>query len=786
MLFGRRRQLPEHLARRLDAHRQRADVARTRGAEGARDDADALALVVVGAAADAFAYPDETATLARRKLPYELDDVELLVWIALDTDRADPTWRALPRARVAVSALERYAKAHPAFDAAEVAGRLLPWLERCAQARGWGAGDWPPVIARVRRFLPVMATQDVSMLGGKDGWAPVARSLATREFGDFGSGPLLRHLATATAARPAKAWSAAARPLVDGRGADLVRRLLEAALAVEEREIAGPVYPPHWWLVEPSPTVIRGALWCLPLVPADAWQVPLATALLKRAMRSEHIKVANGALYALGELEGDEAVTILGGLVTRVRDRRFLPGIERALDAAAARRGMSRGELRETLVPRFDLADDGTVAAPVGGWRGVIAVTPSSTVTLTWEGADGSPSRGVPAEVREWHAEGLAALKRHQAEIRAELGVQRRRLEDLLAADRRWSLDSWRANYLDHPLVGVLARTLLWRVDGVAVLPREGRLERVDGALVDVDGDATVELWHPIAAPVDEVIAWRARLRELELVQPFKQAFREIYAVAPAERETGTYSNRFAAHIVEYPRLYALAKGRGWGVTALGPYDNGGGRQWRGFEEHGLRVEFWLEPVDDGVSANGLLMALASTDQVRFVSTASDDAVPVGDVPAVVFSEAMRDVDLFVGVTSVAADPSWLDHGPERFHAYWREYAFGELTESAVSRREALAAVLPGLRIADRCTLEDRFLVVRGNLRTYRIHLGSANILMEPDSRYLCIVPARTAAPKVYLPFGDDDRLAVILSKAQMLADDDRIADPSIRAQIAA
>jgi len=145
----------------------------------------------------------------------------------------------------------------------------------------------------------------------------------------------------------------------------------------------------------------------------------------------------------------------------------------------------------------------------------------------------------------------------------------------------------------------------------------------------------------------------------------------------------------------------------------------------------------------------------------------------------------MRDVDLFVGVASVAGDPEWLDRGHERYHAYWRETSFGELAESAVVRRELLRDLLPSLRIAGRCSLDDRSLVVRGNLRTYRIHLGSANVLMEPNDQYLCIVPARgKAATKVFLPFPEDERFNVILSKAFLLAEDDRIKDPTILAQI--
>ena len=71
---------------------------------------------------------------------------------------------------------------------------------------------------------------------------------------------------------------------------------------------------------------------------------------------------------------------------------------------------------------------------------------------------------------------------------------------------------------------------------------------------------------------------------------------------------------------------------------------------------------------------------------------------------------------------------------------------------------------------------------MRGDRFTYRIHLGSANILIEPSGTYLCIVAGGTT-PSLFLPF-EDDRLALILSKAYLLADDARITDPSILRQL--
>ncbi|NOT63942.1 MAG: hypothetical protein HOP19_27325, partial [Acidobacteria bacterium] len=200
-----------------------------------------------------------------------------------------------------------------------------------------------------------------------------------------------------------------------------------------------------------------------------------------------------------------------------------------------------------------------------------------------------------------------------------------------------------------------------------------------------------------------------------------------------------------------------------------------------------------------------------STDQVRFyamdapVNTGhaggggyaatywrSGEAVreplPLDQIPPLIFSEIMRDVDLFVGVASVANDPGWRDAGRDGAQRdYWQSYSFGELTASAATRKQVLERVIPRLKIADRCQLSDRFLVVRGDIRTYKIHLGSGNILMEPNDQYLCIVPARGTADlgtNVFLPFEGDNMLSIILSKALLLAEDRAITDLTITRQI--
>nr|BFE78465.1 hypothetical protein GCM10020093_010660 [Planobispora longispora] len=291
--------------------------------------------------------------------------------------------------------------------------------------------------------------------------------------------------------------------------------------------------------------------------------------------------------------------------------------------------------------------------------------------------------------------------------------------------------------------------------------------------------DVPVRLWHPARVPPEEVRAWREAVQDEELRQPFKQAFREVYLLTPAEEETRDHSNRFAGHVVGYHKLYALFKQRGWAAGYLGPWDGGCNGEARRLLAGGRwRATFFHDLYDE---------EHATTGQVRFHRPTDGGwlLTPLAEVPALVFSEAMRDVDLFIAVTSIGADPEWLDRGPDGLRDHWRADSFGPLRSSAEVRRDALARLLPRLAVADRCTLTDRFLVVRGDLRTYKIHLGSGNILMEPNDAYLCVVPGRGGSDRIFLPFEEDGGLlSVIVSKAFLLAADTAVTDPTITRQI--
>lgn len=237
--------------------------------------------------------------------------------------------------------------------------------------------------------------------------------------------------------------------------------------------------------------------------------------------------------------------------------------------------------------------------------------------------------------------------------------------------------------------------------------------------------------------------------------------------------------------MLQYRTFGALLRNRRWFGNHLGMWDGGfDGEARRTLTSTWRAVLFYelVEPPDGTYDAE-----FCTTDQVRFERRDGRnwDIAPLGQVLPRIFSEAMRDADLFVAVTSVASDPTWVDRGETRYRDYWEQTAFGDITESAALRRETLKTLMPRTAIADRVQVGERFVTVRGDLRTYKIHLGSANILMEPNDAYLCIVPSRDKTDKVFLPFEEGGgRLSVIVSKAFLLAADTKITDKTITSQI--
>ncbi len=507
--------------------------------------------------------------------------------------------------------------------------------------------------------------------------------------------------------------------------------------------------------------------------------------------------VGNACVYVLGNMRGKDGLGALSRLKLKVRQNNVKKTIDKYLLEGAKKYNVSVEELKEMAVPAYGLTKGGK-NQEYDDYKLNISLN-GTKVVQQWIKPDGSQMKSLPSKIKNTASlkKKLARDRKEVKEIQKVFSAQKQRIDNQYILDRTWSYESFQKYYLDHGLVYPITSKLIWSFftgdRSANCILLEDKWKTIDGKVVDwIDADTKVKLWHPVNATEEEIIVWRNKMMELEWKQPIKQAFRELYLLTDAEVNTRSYSNRMAAHILKQHQFNTLANLRDWKYSLMGAYDDGRYNEVcsKILPEHNITAEYWIDELthDEAFNDAGIWLYVA-TDQVKFKNS-SDKTMDLIDVPKMVFTEIMRDVDLFVGVCSVGNDPQWMDNNGDRqeYRDYWQSYSFGDLNEISKTRKGILEKLLPRLKkIRDKSEIKGKFLIVQGKLRSYKIHIGSGNILMEPNDQYLCIVPSRSTSStdKLFIPFEGDRGLSIVLSKAFMLAEDDKIDDSTITSQIA-
>jgi len=705
----------------------------------------------------------------RRKLPFTEDQVVEMIELVSLPNKALP-FKGVLKAVESLPMTPRIA---------EALGRLRPCITEYL-----GGGEMRDLHARIDVLISGPAPQTALEVQGA--WSQSVFQEISQSARRSVWERIFFHTAELKSSEASQKWRAVAGQLVDEFGREV---FLEAAA--------------RWLAIGPSPgrpgvqissgeaEYQKGFLWFLAGQTDERLPVLLANfaeAVLKKIpmLGAVSQKVGNACVNVLAELPGRQPVSQLSRLAQRVKYDTAQRLIEEALARAAEKAGVTREQLEEMSTSDCGLGPDSTLTERFGEYCARLTIEDTTSAVVSWSDPQGKALKGVPAYVKEHHAAEWKDLQRTSKDIEKMLAAHRARIERLLMTQRAIPVETLRACYLNHLLLAGMSRRLIWQFDSGLGIWHDGRVIGDTEKEIDLDGQQTARLWHPVLSDSQTIFHWRCWLEDHHIRQPFKQAHREVYLITDAERQTATYSNRFAAHILRQHQFAALCEQRGWTFHLMGQWDSHNNPA-LDLPQFGLRVQYDVDfPRNENEVSGHAIYLLIRTAALRFYD-ASLAPQPLESIPPVVFSEIMRDVDLFTGVASIGADPTWGLKETAPFREYWSEFSFGQLTEMAHNRRSILDRLLPHLAIRDRCQIDDRSLVVRGDRATYKIHLGSGNVMMEPGSRYLCIVEgaATKSTPRdIFLPFEGDHTLSLILSKAFLLADDRKIKDQSIMRQL--
>ncbi|MFD0903319.1 DUF4132 domain-containing protein [Actinomadura sediminis] len=247
------------------------------------------------------------------------------------------------------------------------------------------------------------------------------------------------------------------------------------------------------------------------------------------------------ALRALAEIGGDAAETHLNDIAMRARTKTVRRAARQRLGELAEARGLTADALADRLVPDLGLDGAGGLVLDYGPRR-FTAVVDERLVPFVVDD-HGRVRKTLPtAGVKDDPVLAAAARERF-ARLKKDVGVvaadRIARLEQAMLDGRSWTPAEFGAHLVRHPLVGPIARRLVWRAaTGVSFrVAEDGTCADAADERVDLPADAAVTLAHPVRLGEDELKAWSALFADYEILQPFPQLERPVHALTAAERD---------------------------------------------------------------------------------------------------------------------------------------------------------------------------------------------------------------------------------------------------------
>ncbi|WP_253256029.1 DUF4132 domain-containing protein [Formosa algae] len=366
----------------------------------------------------------------------------------------------------------------------------------------------------------------------------------------------------------------------------------------------------------------------------------------------------------------------------------------------------------------------------------------------------GKSLKNIPAKFRK--DKQVIALKEHKTYLSRQYSRTRISLENAMVNEDKFTALEIH-NMMQHPIVKVMLRKLVLFVPEkeISGFYNAGTLTDASGQTHPLAEDDVLLIAH--ASHLYQAVEWDMYQKYVfaeRITQPFKQVFRELYLITNDEREHSNRSERYQGHQIQPKKTVALLRGRGWTVSM----EDGLQKVYhkRGFIATMYAMADWYSPSE----------AEAPTlEDICFHAIDSYKRIPLTEIPPVVFSEIMRDIDLVVSVAHVGGvDP--------------------EASHSTMEMRGALAEASAQLFKLKNITVKERHIFIKGTLGEYSIHLGSGQV--SKNGLSLSIIPVHSQhRGRMFLPFVDEDpKSAEIISKMKLLSEDNKIQDPTILAQI--
>jgi hypothetical protein len=375
--------------------------------------------------------------------------------------------------------------------------------------------------------------------------------------------------------------------------------------------------------------------------------------------KANHGSRAEWAVHAIALLGSEKALGTLDGLIHRYRSQRkyVSAAASLAIFRTAEMLGIGTDELAERIVPDFGFDGIGERKLPIRNGHATAVLC--HDFKIAWK--DGFSDKLVANPPGKLTEESEADLKDTRKFLKEAVSRQTARLQDAMIGGRRWAIDVWTNRFGKHPVFRILAMRLVWGVyDADGNLLRTFRLypngltADATGALEEFpESNASIGIPHRMELNDKTVKDWSAHLRRFKVKPLFSQLDRPVHRLDPE------HGNRREIRLTKNVKTTAgtLRKellGRGWSMAAAGD----GGRlcgMWRRFP--GTTIEVYLPAnelhaasmKDDPVTLEAAYFAGGNPSKTNVADFPAEScAVSFGEIPPVIFSETIADLEVLV------------------------------------------------------------------------------------------------------------------------------------------
>ena len=276
-----------------------------------------------------------------------------------------------------------------------------------------------------------------------------------------------------------------------------------------------------------------------------------------------HSKAVTG-LDVLAAIGTEIALMHLNGIAQRIKFKALKERAREKIQEVADGLGLSPEQLADRLVPDFGLDEDGSMVLDYGPRRFVVGFDEQLKPYVLDE--SGKRRKDLPAPGARDDAELAPASRKRFADLKKDVRTVSRdligRLEAAMVAQRGWSVEEFTGLFVRHPVTWHLVRRLVWVSDGTAFRVAEDRtLADVEDRTLTLPDTARITIAHPLELN-GTLDAWAEVFADYEILQPFPQLGRPVYALTEEERKSQRLT-RFEGHTVPTGKVLGLER-HGW------------------------------------------------------------------------------------------------------------------------------------------------------------------------------------------------------------------------------